>query len=49
MKKSVKAMLSIPKGHTVAVRVHTHGGLSWKSGSVANNEFRLSEYAEGTT
>jgi len=49
MKKSVKAMLPISKGHTVAVKLHTHGGLSWKSDSVANNEFRLSEYADGTT
>lgn len=49
MKKSVKTLMPIPKGYIVLTKETTPRDLAWVSQEDNGYDFRLAEYADGTT
>ena len=49
MIKSVKNLMTIPKGYVVLTKETTSRGVPWFSQEENGYDFRLAEYADGTT
>jgi len=49
MKNSVKNLMPIPKGYVVLTKETTSRGVTWGSQEYNGYNFRLAEYADGTT